>query len=315
MDMTDDVPASYPGLPLATSPAVLPTPPDQSPAVVYLESLGEGSRRTMRTALNTIAGLLGVPPSYDAEGHDVRYLATSWGSLRYQHTSTIQAQLQKCYAPATANKLLAALRRVLGEAHRLGQLSADDYHQAVELSSIKLDQAPRGRLVENFEVAALLRTCAADSTPAGARDAAVIALLRGTGLRRAEAVALDLADYASDSGAVFVRSTTEHKHHYVYAPPGTRAALDEWIVLRGDEPGPLFYGVVKGGGLVSRRLAAQAVAIICASRSAEAGVAPFTPQDLRRTYISGLLDWYDEEARHRAANLVQVPYYPQARPK
>ena len=39
-----------------------------------------------------------------------------------------------------------------------------------------------------------------------------------------------------------------------------------------------------------RRLAAQAAAVIWAARAQEAGVAPFTPHDMRRTLISGLLD-------------------------
>jgi integrase len=45
-----------------------------------------------------------------------------------------------------------------------------------------------------------------------------------------------------------------------------------------------------GDGLVVRRLAAQAVTVVCAARAREAGIAPVTPHDMRRTFISGLLD-------------------------
>jgi integrase len=288
----------------------------------------------MRTALTIIAGLLGVPERRDAEGRDLRYLDVPWASLRYQHTVAVRARLQDRYAPATANKLLAALRRVLNEARRLGQLSADDYDRAVDLPTIRAQRLPRGRLVTEGEVAALLRACASDSTPAGARDAAILSLLRGGGIRRAEAAALDLADYDPESGAVTVRSGKGDKDRVVYAPAGARSALRDWIEVRGVVPGPLFYGLVKGGGLVPRRLAGQAMAVVCAARAEEAGIAPFTPHDLRRTFISGLLDAgadiavvqrlaghedpattsrYDrrgEAAKQRAIELVHVPYYP-----
>ena len=53
-------------------------------------------------------------------GQDVLCLITPWGQLRYAHTVAICSALAETYAPATANKLLAALRRVLKEAFRLG---------------------------------------------------------------------------------------------------------------------------------------------------------------------------------------------------
>ena len=315
---------------LSANPLLLP---DQNPAAIYLASLSESSQRTMLTALNTIAGLLGMPVCKDPAGHDQRCLATPWGDLRHQHTSAIRAYLQDHYAPATANKLLAALRRVLREARRLDQISADDYDRATNLASIAAQphQSAQGRVVVEAEMIALLRTCAEDASPAGARDAAIIALLRGTGLRRSEVAGLDLGDYHAESGAIVVRTG---KHRLVYTPPGVRATLNDWVAVRGQDLGPLFYGVVKGGALVPRRLAAQAITIVCAARATEAGVMPFTPQDLRRTFLSGLLDAgadmavvqrlaghedpattsrYDrrgEAAKQRAVDLVHVPYFP-----
>jgi integrase/recombinase XerD len=310
-----------------------PVPLDQNPAAVYLASLGQGSRQTMRTALNTIGELLGVGAVRDADGRDMRCLVVLWGNLRPEHTVAIRAKLQARYAPATANKLLVALRRVLKEARRLGQISADDYDRAVDLPSIPAEHRPRGRALTDAEITALMRSCADDSTPAGARDAAIIALLRGTGLRRSEAVALDLADYDPTTGSLIIRSGTGKKDRLTYIAGGAKAAIDEWLAMRGSSAGPLFYGLAKGGRLVERRLAAQAMAVICAARAVEAGVAPFTPHDMRRSFISGLLDAgadiatvqrlaghedpattsrYDrrgEAAKQRAVALVHVPHF------
>jgi integrase len=334
--MTDHTPTASTTTPSAALTVPSAVSLDQNPAAVYLASLGEGSRMTMRGALNTIGELLGVGEMRDADGRDMRCLAVPWASLRYQHTAAIRAQLQERYAPATANKLLAALRRVLREARRLRQISADDYDQAIDVRTIRAERLPRGRQVADAEVVALMRVCADDPTPAGARDAALIALLRGTGMRRAEVVALDLADYNPATGAITIRSGKGRKDRMVYAPAGAHAALDEWIAIRGSASGPLFYGIVKGGALVVRRLAAQAVAVVCAARAAEAGVAPFTPHDMRRTFISALLDAgadiatvqrlaghedpattsrYDrrgEAAKQRAVQLVHVPHFPRS---
>jgi integrase len=332
--MTDDFTMAITSAPPVALTAPSAVPLDQNPAAVYLASLGEGSRMTMRGALNTIGELLGVGEMRDVDGRDMRCLAVPWASLREQHTTAIRAQLQERYAPATANKLLAALRRVLKEARRLRQISADDYDQAVDLRTIRAERLPRGRQLVDAEIMALMRVCGDDSTPAGARDAALIAVLRGTGMRRAEVVALDLADYDPATGAITVRSGKGRKDRMVYAPVGARSALDEWVAIRGSAPGPLLYGIVKGGALVVRRLAAQAVAVVCAARAREAGVAPFTPHDMRRTFISGLLDAgadiatvqrlaghedpattsrYDrrgEAAKQQAITLVHVPFFP-----
>src|SRR6185503_6259990 len=99
----------------------------QHPAAIYLSQLSAGSRRTMAGALDTIARLLGYPDA----------LECPWAQLRYQHTAAIRAALADAYAPATANKMLGALKRTLQEAWRLGQISADDYRRAVDIKTIR----------------------------------------------------------------------------------------------------------------------------------------------------------------------------------
>jgi len=89
-----------------------------------------------------------------------------------------------------------------------------------------------GRALNQGEVAALLDACAA---AAGARDAAIIALLLGGGLRRSEAVALTLADYSPETG-LKVRGKGD-KERLTYIEGGAALALADWIAARGDWPG------------------------------------------------------------------------------
>jgi hypothetical protein len=102
---------------------------ERNPAAVYLASLSTGSRRTLRQALTVVGEML--------TGSPVNPIAVPWWDLRYQHTQAVRSKLAEDYAPATANKMLSALRGVLRESWRLGYLDAETFHRAVDLKSVK----------------------------------------------------------------------------------------------------------------------------------------------------------------------------------
>jgi integrase/recombinase XerD len=273
-----------------------PLPADRHPALVYLAQLSPGSRRTMRTALNTIAELLGVTPVVQ-ETNSARkrrevetLLYCDWAALRYPHTLALRTLLAERYKPATANKMLAALRRVLLEARRLGLMSPDDYAHATDIAAIKGSTLPPGRALSMGELTALMAACSADRTAAGPRDAALIALLGRGGLRRSEVVALNLVDYVPETGAITVRSGKGRKDRTTYLDGGAADAIADWLAVRGAEPGALLCPVNKAGTITIRRLSDQAVLGALQKRAKQATVKGFSPHDLRRTFISDLLD-------------------------
>src|SRR5213593_4730577 len=299
--------------------------PDRHPAAVYVASLAPGSRRTMRQALDTVAGLLTTGQA-TAETLD-------WSRLRYQHTQAIRAALAARYAPATANKMLAALRGVLREAWRLGYASAEDYHRAADLPAVRGSTLPRGRALSAGELRALFAAVTDHARPATrARDAALLAVLYGAGVRRAEAVALDVADYDAETGALTIRRGKGNKARMMYATNGASDALAAWLTVRGSEPGPLFVPVNKAGRILLRRLTPESVFDRLQALAKRAGISRFSPHDMRRSFISDLLDngadlavvqamaghanpattaRYDrrgEHAKRRAAGLLVVPY-------
>lgn len=295
---------------------------DQHPAAVYLASLANGSKRTMRQALDTIAGLL---------VNNADAAAVDWSRVRYQHTQAIRARLAEDYSPATVNKMLCALRGTLKAAWQLGLMSAEDYHKAASVESVNGETVLAGRDLSPGEIAALMAACENDTSPAGARDAAIIALMYVWGLRRAEVITLDLADYDTQAERLLIRGK-RNKQRYSYPQNGEGRALADWLKVRGSAEGALFMPITKGGNIQPRRMADQVIYNMLEKRAGEAGVAKFSPHDLRRTCVGDYLDAgvdlatvskivghesvnttarYDrrpEEAKKRAAAKLHVPY-------
>lgn len=296
---------------------------DGNPAAVYLARLSTGSRRTMRQALDTIAGLLSGTP--DA-------LSFPWSALKYQHIAAIRSKLADTYAPATASKMLCAVRGVLWEAWRLELIPEADFRRAVDVKGVRGEALPTGRALTGGEIASLMGACAKDRTTAGARDAAMIALLYAGGLRRAEVCGLDVQDLDPRESLLRVRRAKGRKERVVPLVAGATAAAEDWLEARGYAPGPLFVPVDKAGAISIRRLSTQAVYNIIVRRASEAGVDHFSPHDFRRSMISHLLDAgadlvtvsklaghaavtttarYDrrgDEAKRKAVDMLHVPY-------
>jgi len=164
-----------------------------------------------------------------------------------------------------------------------------------------------------------------------ARDAAILALLYGSGLRRAEAVGLEVADYDRVAGTLKVRGKG-NKERLAHLGDASQAALEAWLAVRGWAAGALFVAINKGGKLGKKGMSGQAMLYIARRRTVQASVAAFSPHDLRRTFIGDLLDAgadlstvqqlaghaqiqttarYDrrgEATKKRAAKLLHVPY-------
>lgn len=300
-----------------------PLPLTMHPASVYLASLGEGSRRTMREALDAIASLL--------TGGICNATTLNWAALRYQHTAAVRSVLMEKYSPATANKMLCALRRTLLMARRLGLMTSEDYDRAIDLESVRGEKLLRGRALTDEEVAALMKACTFDLSLVGIRDAAMLAILI-VGLRRSEVVNLDLKDFNPRARSLLIRGAKGRKDRIVYLPVGSVKAVKDWLAVRGNEPGPLLHPFDKAGRIIKRRISEQAVTKALQKRGFQAKVAHFSPHDLRRTFISNLLDAgvdlataaslaghsstdvtarYDrrgEAAKKRAIDLLNVPY-------
>lgn len=255
-------------------------------ALAYIASLrSAGSRDVMRRKLDGIAA---------------RYFATTWDTMRWHeltfaHVDAIVTKELARVAPATVNGLLAAIKGVMRAAWKLDQIDAETYYKIKDIRSVRGGSSnPAGRYVSIGEREALIRACG-HGTDADQRDAAILLLLCGAGLRRAEVAALDYEDILEDDAEAETMtlqvSGKGRKQRTVYLNDGARDAMLDWLQVRGDAPGPLYLPGHKGGELdPGRRMSAQAVYDLLRRRAKEAGVKALTPHDLRRSWVSDLLD-------------------------
>jgi site-specific recombinase XerD len=268
--------------PRATYARRVEYPKDRHPVRSYLAGLGDDSERVTLAALDSVADIL--------SGGKVSSLELAWHGLQHGHVNALRGRLQQLYAPATANRYLSALKAVLRESWRLGWLDRETLEKSIDVKGVKGQRELRGRAVSRAELTTLFAVCAKDLNQlAGVRDAAILALLYGAGLRRAEAAGLEVSDFKPRDRSLRVRGKG-NKQRIAYIPSGTQAALEAWLSRRGRKPGGLFCGVTKGGKLTYRDVSPQLIYRVIQKRHTEAGIAEFTPHDLRRSHISDLLD-------------------------
>jgi len=303
-----------------------------APAAAYLARLRsiEG-RRAMQWKLDRAAGLL------SSGRHDAMTLP--WHVLTPAALAGLVTVLAggvdgaRPYAARTVNATVAAVRGVLKECWRMGMLDADQLTRLTD--GIRPEPTPAeasGRMLAPGEVAALFNAAAADLGPLrGARDAAMLAILFGAGLRAAEAAALDVGDLDRQAETVAVRRGKGRRARVVPLAAGGADAIGAWVDAGRLIEGPLLRQVLRGDRIAGR-LGPRAMLDHVTRLAAAAGVAAWTPHDARRTHISTLLDAgadiatvagiaghadvsttarYDRrgaEARRKAARLIAVPY-------
>lgn len=257
-----------------------PYPRDGHPLDSYLARLGsEQSRRTMQSALEVAARIIG---ERRPRRRPARLLA--WHRLRYQDAELLRAELVKRYKPATARKVLSAFRGIVRAAWRLGHLSSDQAERLVDVGSVRGRTLPPGRTLTPEELGELVGACYAElGDLQGRRDAAVVLFMYYAGLRREEVRGLDLADVDVEARVVKVVGKG-NKERAVPLRLEVLEALEVWLGDRGSKAGPLFTTAAGG------RLSPSAINRLVEKRARAAELEHVTPHDLRRTFVTELLE-------------------------
>jgi integrase len=236
-----------------------------------LQSLGSiASKRTYAFAINDFIAWYCSEPRL-AFGRTV--------VLRYRYE--LEARR---LAPATINLRLAAVRRLAYEASDNGLLSPD---LAASIRRVKGARKLGVRLGNWLTCAQGRRLLDAPDTQytKGKRDHAILALLLGCGLRRAELIALKLThlQQRDDHWAIIDLYGKGGQVRTVPMPNWVKATVDAWLKAAGIEDGFIFHCVTHAGTVWGSGISEKVVWWVVRQYAKTAAIEKLSPHDLRRT--------------------------------
>ena len=187
------------------------------------------------------------------------------------------------YAPSTINQRLAAIKKLAREAAANGLLDASVAAAIDQVPGVKQSGSRVGNWLTKAQAEALIHR-PDPATLKGQRDRALLALLVGCGLRRAEAVALTVAHLQPRDGRrVIVDLRGKHgRLRSIAVPAWVRQAVDRWCAAAGITDGRILRSLNRHGRITGESLSPQAVLAAAVFYGEQLGLR-LRPHDLRRT--------------------------------
>lgn len=186
---------------------------------------------------------------------------------------------------ASINQRLSAVRKLASEAEDNNLLDSKIANGIRAVKGVPF----RGRRTGNWltkEEGQMWLNAPDIKTLKGLRDRALLAVLIGCGLRRAEAAILSVSHIQQREGrwAIVDIVGKRDKMRTVPMPSWAKATIDSWTYAARIESGFIFRRVNKGGNVIGEGFTEQAVyniVIAYAKKLEKSGIAP---HDLRRTF-------------------------------
>ena len=261
-----------------------------SPMELYLLRMGtDQSRKQVLYIADQIAKLVGAEDSFHCD----------WSKMRRDHLMLIKTSFEKKgLAPSTINLYLSVMRGIAEEAWNLGLLDDHEYAIIKAVHPARGYRDAPGRALTSEETKQLFTICDEKESIRGVRDAAILALGIGCGLRRAEIVSLKLADI-NETDKTFTVIGKGNKERRLYCSEIAWERLSAWLEIRGKEGCKevfcrLVHGTVKtkekaGYIDVQHPITRNNVYMILREFKKQIPEGKhFSPHDLRRTFATRL---------------------------
>lgn len=188
-------------------------------------------------------------------------------------------------SPATINQKLSAIRKLALEAADNGALDNQIANGIKAVRGVRQEGTRTGNWLSKQDAQKMLNAPDTD-TLKGLRDRAILAVLMGCGLRRAEASNLNFAHIQQRDGRWVLVDLIgkRNKMRSVPMPNWSKKAIDEYASVAGLTYGAVFRPINKGGRITGERMTEQAIYNLVSEYAASLGQGAITPHDLRRTF-------------------------------
>lgn len=185
---------------------------------------------------------------------------------------------------SSINQRITALRKFAQEAADNGLIDQATAQAIRRVEGVRSEGKRLGNWLSQKQ-AQLMIYAPNITTRKGLRDRAILAVLLGCGLRRAEAAALQMNHIQQREGRWVVVDLVgkRNKTRSVPMPSWTKAAIDAWCQEAGIVDGSIFLALRRGDHIQPRSMTAQAIRDVVTEYAKQVGV-EVAPHDLRRTF-------------------------------
>jgi len=242
----------------------------------YTSRLGTThSRRTVASALRCLERAHGAP--------------IVWDTFTYADALGIRSELSKL-SWSWATTCWTVLRQLLAEGRALGVVDAGLVTDVMGVPRLRGSAGRLGRDIGDAEVDALFDAVDVGS-PAGLRDGTLLVLLALGGLRRSEAVAVNVEDWCPVASRLTVACGKGRRSREVPLPQWAGEMIDDWLAVH---PGAgMLLRSVDRWGTIGGPLAARSVQFLLERLCRRAGVPAVSPHGLRAHRITAVIEASD----------------------
>jgi len=183
--------------------------------------------------------------------------------------------MQRNLSSATVNRRLAMLRSLVKTARKLDVIQWWLDVDRLPVEPYRDTSGPGQPGVQKLLWAAL-----SQRSPRRERDAALVRLLYDLALRRAETTSLDLEHVDLQGRTLRILGKGHRERLTMSLPVKTVGAVEAWLKVRGDEPGPLFLNVARNPDLRGR-LSGRGLHRVITGLAERAGLKKTSPHAIR----------------------------------